>query len=307
MAPSLDGLPPAGGGRLTPGVFPRPGDDYSGGMAVPFLTLNQNITIPQLGFGTFKVDPGLTQGIVEEALAAGYRHIDTAAGYHNEAEVGAAIRACGIPREQLFVTTKLANPDHKSGDVRGAFERSLTALNIGYVDLYLIHWPMPALDRYVATWDQFAQFKAEGLTRAIGVSNFQVPHLQRIIEETGLVPAVDQVECHPVFQEAELSHYLDDHDIALEAWGPLGQGRFPLDGYTPITDAASAHAKSPAQVILRWHIQSGHIVIPKANSRAHMDENFDIFDFELTSQEMAAIRSMDTDHRLAADPNERND
>uniref|UniRef100_S0DEC5 Putative 2,5-diketo-D-gluconic acid reductase A n=1 Tax=termite gut metagenome TaxID=433724 RepID=S0DEC5_9ZZZZ len=275
-------------------------------MAVPFLTLNQNTTIPQLGFGTFKIAPELTQGIVEEALAAGYRHIDTATGYHNELEVGRAIRASGIPREDIFVTTKLANFDQKSGDVRGAFERSLEALDLGYIDLYLIHWPMPAVDKYVATWAQFVEFKAEGLTKAIGVSNFQVPHLQRIIEATGVTPAVDQVELHPLFQQKILREYLDDHDITVEAWGPLGQGRFSLDEYAAITDAAIAHAKSPVQVVLRWHIQSGHIVIPKASMRLHMDENFDIFDFELSGDEMAAINALDTGLRLAADPDEVN-
>ncbi|MDR2974639.1 MAG: aldo/keto reductase [Propionibacteriaceae bacterium] len=275
-------------------------------MAVPFLTLNDQTTIPQLGFGTFKVPPQLTQGIVEEALAAGYRHIDTATGYHNEAEVGAAIRASGIPRENLFVTTKLWNDDQKSDDWRGAYERSLAALDIDYIDLYLIHWPMPALDKYVACWNALTTFKQEGLAKSIGVSNFLVPHLQRIIEETGVVPAVDQVELHPVFQEAELRKYLDDHDITVEAWGPLGQGRYALDDYPAITNAAIAHDKTPTQIVLRWHIQSEHVVIPKASSRAHMDENFAIFDFELTGEEMVAITALDTNQRLGGDPDQIN-
>ncbi|MDR2930511.1 MAG: aldo/keto reductase [Propionibacteriaceae bacterium] len=275
-------------------------------MAVPFLTLNQGNTIPQLGFGTFKVEPGLTQGIVEEALAAGYRHIDTATGYANETGVGAAIRASGIPRDLLFVTTKLANPDQKAGDVRAAYERSLAALNIDYIDLYLIHWPMPAVDKYVSTWDQLVQFKQEGLTKSIGVSNFQIPHLQRIIDATGVAPAVDQVELHPVFQQIELRKYLDEHDITVEAWGPLGQGRYKLDDFPAITNAAIAHDKTPTQVVLRWHIQSGTVVIPKASSRAHMDENFDLFDFELTPAEMEAIEGLDTGKRLSLDPDEFN-
>ena len=275
-------------------------------MNVPILELNQGNFIPQLGFGTFKVDPELTQGIVEEALAAGYRHIDTATGYHNEAQVGAAIRASGIPRESLFVTTKMWNDDHRAGDVRGALERSLEALNIGYIDLYLIHWPLPLVNRYVEAWCKFVELKEEGLVQSIGVCNFQIPHLQRIIEQTGVTPAVDQVELHPLFQQVELRKYLDQHDINVEAWGPLGQGRYDMSAYSPITDAAIAHEKSPIQVALRWHMQSGTIAIPKASTREHMDENFDIFDFELTGAEMEAIDSLDTGHRLAGNPDEVN-
>jgi len=276
-------------------------------MTVPLIKLNQGSTIPQLGFGVFKVAPESTQGIVENALAAGYRHIDTATGYHNEAEVGAALKASGIPREQIFVTTKLWNPDHSAGTVREAFERSLAALGLDHVDLYLIHWPLPGLDKYLATWEQFIQFQAEGLATAIGVSNFQISHLQRIIDATGVTPAVDQIELHPIFQQKPLRAYLAQHGIAAEAWGPLGQGRYVLDAYAPIADAAAAHHKSPAQVILRWHMQSGTIAIPKASTRAHMDQNFDIFDFELTPAEMDAINAMDTNQRLGRDPDQVND
>ncbi len=235
-------------------------------------------------------------------MAAGYRHIDTATGYHNEAEVGRAIKASGIARDQLFVTTKLAKPDLQSGDVRGAIERSLEALGLDHVNLYLIHWPMPALDKYVSAWEQFITFKQEGLATAIGVSNFQIAHLQRIIAETGVAPAVDQVELHPVFQQKELREYLDSQDINVEAWGPLGQGRFDPDSYPALASAAAAHHKSSRQVMLRWHMQSGTIAIPKASSRPHMDQNFDIFDFELTADEMAAIGAMDGGHRLGGDP-----
>ena len=275
-------------------------------MTVPFITLNQGSAIPQLGFGVFKVAPEVTQGIVEEALAAGFRHIDTATGYHNEAEVGAAIRACGVPRDQLFVTTKLWNDDHKVGDVRGAFERSLTALGMDRVDLYLIHWPLAARDKYLPAWQEFVKFQNEGLASAIGVSNFQIPHLERIITATGVTPAVNQVELHPVFQQRPLRAYLREHGIAVEAWGPLGQGRYALDSYAPIADAATAHGKSPAQVVLRWHIQTGTIAIPKASTRAHMDQNFDVFDFELTRDEMAAIDALDTNQRLGGDPDQIN-
>jgi len=275
-------------------------------MSVPILELNHSNFIPQLGFGTFKVAPELAQGIVEEALAAGYRHIDTAAGYHNEAQVGDAIRASGIPRKTLFVTTKMWNDDHRAGDVRGAFERSLTAMGLDYVDLYLIHWPLPAVGRYVEAWKEFIQLQSEGLAKSIGVCNFQISHLQRLIEETGVAPEVDQVELHPLFQQVELRKYLDQHDINVEAWGPLGQGRYDMSAYTPLTDAAIAHKKSPVQVALRWHMQSGTIAIPKASTRAHMDENFDIFDFELTRAEMDAIDALDTGHRFASDPDEVN-
>ncbi|MDR0284872.1 MAG: aldo/keto reductase [Propionibacteriaceae bacterium] len=274
-------------------------------MTVPTITLNQGNAIPQLGFGVFKVPPDVTQGIVEEALAAGYRHLDTAKHYQNEAEVGRAIRASGIPREQLFVTTKLWNEDHRAGDIRGGYERSLATLDIGYVDLYLIHWPLPALEKYVGAWEQLAEFKAEGLTRAIGVSNFQIAHLERIIAATGVVPAVDQVELHPLFQQRPLRAFLAGHGIAVEAWGPLGQAKFDL-AQPPIAAAAAAHHKSLAQVILRWHLQSGTIVIPKASTRVHMDENLNVFDFDLTSAEMAAIDALDTNRRLSGDPDTTN-
>jgi len=273
---------------------------------IPAITLNQGGVIPQLGFGVFKVDPAVTQQTVEAALAAGYRHIDTATGYNNESEVGAALKAAGLPREQVWVTTKLRNDHHAAGDVRGAMERSLMMLGLDYVDLYLIHWPMPKLGLYVATWQQLEQFKAEGLARNVGVANFQVAHLEALAERSGLVPALDQVELHPLFQQRELRSYLDRHGIAVEAWGPLGQGRFALDGLPAIADAARAHGKTPAQVILRWHLQSGFIVIPKAVDPAHMADNIAIFDFTLTPAEMAAIDALDTGQRLSADPDEVN-
>jgi 2,5-diketo-D-gluconate reductase A len=263
-------------------------------MTIPTCTLNQGNSIPQLGFGTFKIPPEATQEIVEEALAAGYRHIDTATGYRNEAEVGAAIRASGIARDRLFVTTKLWNDDQASGDVRGAFERSLAALNIGYVDLYLIHWPMPSVDKYVETWRQLVEFKDEGLTKSIGVCNFTIAHLERIIEDSGVVPALDQVELHPIFQQKPLRNYLAAHGIAAEAWGPLAQGRLDLGTYPALADAARAHGRLVTQIVLRWHIQSGTIAIPKASSRAHMDENLGIFDFTLTDAEMAGIDALGT-------------
>ena len=275
-------------------------------MTIPTVTLNQGTTIPQLGFGVFKVPPETTQPIVEQALAVGYRHLDTATIYGNEAGVGAAIRASGLPREDLYITTKLATPDHLAADATGAFQRSLDTLGMAYVDLYLIHWPLPARDLYTAMWTQLVQIAETGRARAIGVSNFQIPHLERIIAATGVVPAVDQVELHPVFQQKPLRAYLAQHGIAVEAWGPLGQGRWPLDWYAPIADAAAAHGVSPAQAILRWHLQSGTIAIPKASTPEHMAANFDVFGFELTTEEMAAIDALDTDQRLGGDPDTNN-
>jgi 2,5-diketo-D-gluconate reductase A len=270
--------------------------------SVPLVRLNSGTSIPQLGFGVFKVDPGITQRVVEQALEVGYRHIDTATGYDNETEVGAAIAASGIPREQLFLTTKLRNDHHKAGDVAGAFQRSLDMLGTDYLDLYLIHWPLPAIGQYVATWRTFETFYQDGRAKAIGVSNFQISHLEDLARETEIVPAINQVELHPVFQQKELRAYMAGKGIVAEAWGPLGQGRWPLDKYPAIATAAAAHGKTPAQVILRWHIQEGTVAIPKANQKEHAADNFDIFDFELTAAEMAAIQALDTGKRLGADP-----
>jgi 2,5-diketo-D-gluconate reductase A len=207
----------------------------------------------------------------------------------------------------LFVTTKLRNDHHKSGDVEGAYRRSLDALDIGYIDLYLIHWPMPAVDRYVETWRLFEGFLAEGTTRAIGVSNFTIPHLERLAASSQVTPALNQVELHPRFAQRPLRAYLAEHGILAEAWGPLGQGRWNLGEFPAIRDAAAAHGKTPTQVVLRWHMQSGIVAIPKASSPAHMAENLDIFDFELSPEEMAGIDALDTGHRFALDPEVTND
>lgn len=270
--------------------------------SVSRLPLNSGTTIPQLGFGVFLVDPDDTQRVVEDALEVGYRHIDTATGYNNEAQVGAAIAASGIPREELFVTTKLRNDHHKARDVEGAFARSLDALGLDYLDLYLIHWPMPANGLYVETWRKFEGFHADGRARAIGVSNFLIPHLEDLLAQTEIVPAVNQVELHPVFQQRELRAFHAEHGIRTEAWGPLGQGKYDLFGLPAIQDAAHAHGVSPAQVVLRWHVQTGNIVIPKSNSRQRMAENFDIFGFELTPEERAAIDELDENRRVGSSP-----
>jgi 2,5-diketo-D-gluconate reductase A len=275
-------------------------------MTVPQLALNSGTSIPQLGFGVFKVDPETAQRVVEDALEVGYRHIDTAAAYNNEQQVGAAIAASGIPRDELFITTKLANPDHKSGAVVEAFDASLTKLGLDYVDLYLIHWPMPQNHRYVETWRQFERFYDEHSARAIGVSNFLVPHLETLLEATDIVPAVNQVELHPIFQQHELHEYAAEHGIAIESWGPLGQGKYDLFGKPEVRAVAEAHDMTPAQVVLRWHLQAGNIVIPKSSSRERMTENFDVFDFELTPDEFATITALDENRRVGGDPAEVN-
>jgi 2,5-diketo-D-gluconate reductase A len=273
---------------------------------VPRLDLNSGTSIPQLGFGVFLVDPDDTQRVVEDAIEVGYRHIDTATGYNNETEVGAAIKASGVPREELFVTTKLRNDHHKGRDVEGAFARSLEMLGLDYLDLYLIHWPMPANGFYVDTWRTFETFYADGRAKAIGVSNFLIPHLEDLIAQTDIVPAVNQVELHPIFQQRELRAFHAEHGIHTEAWGPLGQGKYDLFGLPAIQAAAHAHDVTPAQVVLRWHIQTGNIVIPKSNSRQRMAENFDLFGFELTADEMAAIDALDENRRVGGNPAEVN-
>ncbi|GAB2705517.1 2,5-diketo-D-gluconate reductase A [Microbacterium marinum] len=271
-------------------------------MTVPNLTLNDGHTIPQLGFGVFKVDPAETERAVSAALEAGYRHIDTAAVYRNEAGVGRAIAASGIPRDELFITTKLWNSEQGAATSRGAIETSLETLGLDYVNLYLIHWPRPDLDRYVETFQQLEQFKAEGLTRSIGVSNFHQPHLERILAETDTVPAVNQIELHPAFAQRALREFGEPRGILTEAWGPLGQGKYDLFGEKAVADAAAAHGVTPAQVVIRWHLQQGIIVFPKSSTPARIAENFDVFGFELTADEVAAIDALDRGQRVGADP-----
>ncbi|WP_460772828.1 aldo/keto reductase [Microbacterium sp. GXF7504] len=271
-------------------------------MTVPLITLNDGNTIPQLGFGVFQVDPAETERIVGEALEVGYRHIDTAAVYGNEEGVGRAIAASGIPRDELFVTTKLWNSEQGTETSRPALEESLGKLGLDHVDLYLIHWPRPDLDRYVDTFTVMEELRAEGLTRSIGVSNFHRPHLQRILDETGTVPAVNQIELHPAFAQRELRGFQEPLGIRTEAWGPLGQGKYDLFGEPAVTAAAAAHGVSSAQVVIRWHLQEGIIVFPKSSTRERMAQNFDVFGFELSDDEMAAISAIDRGQRVGADP-----
>jgi 2,5-diketo-D-gluconate reductase A len=267
---------------------------------VPSVTLHDGVEIPQLGFGVFQVPPEDTQRVVEEALAAGYRHIDTAAAYGNEKGVGAAIAASGIPREDVFVTTKLWNEQQGFDSTLATFEKSLGRLDMEYLDLYLIHWPVPTRDRFVETWKAFERIRDEGRARTIGVSNFRIEDLERLERETDTVPTVNQVELHPRFHQTELRAWHDLHKIATEAWSPLGQGR--LLGEQPIVEIAERHGKTPAQAILRWHLQLGNVVIPKSVTPERIRENFEIFDFELDEGEMASVGTIDTGTRSGPDP-----
>lgn len=271
-------------------------------MTVPQLELNDGHTIPQLGFGVFKVDPDEAERVVSDALEVGYRHIDTAAVYGNEVGVGRAIEKSGIPREELFITTKLWNSDQGTQSAHDAIDLSLEKLGLDYVDLYLIHWPRPDLDRYVETWLAMEHMREQGKTRSIGVSNFHRAHLERVIAESGTVPAVDQVELHPAFQQRELRAFSEPLGIRTESWGPLGQGKYDLFAEKAVQDAADAHDVSPAQVVIRWHLQHGIIVFPKTTSRERMATNFAVFGFELTDAEMAAIDALDRGQRVGADP-----
>ncbi|NUT57386.1 MAG: aldo/keto reductase [Agromyces sp.] len=271
---------------------------------VPRIQLNDGNSIPQLGFGVFKVDPKQTERIVTDALEVGYRHIDTARIYGNEEGVGRALADSGISREELFVTTKLWNDDQGTQSVFDAFDRSLDRLGLEYLDLYLIHWPTPRNDRYVETWKAFERLRESGRVRSIGVSNFLAPHLERLLDETDVVPAVDQIELHPYHQQPETAAFAEEHAIAIEAWGPLGQGKYPLFELPEITGPAEAHGKTPAQVVIRWHLQRGHVVFPKSNRRERMAENFDVFDFELDEAEVRAITDLEREGRVSAHPDE---
>lgn len=271
---------------------------------VPRLQLNDGFSIPQLGFGVFRVDPNETERIVAEALEVGYRHIDTARIYGNEAGVGRAIAASGIPREELFITTKLWNDDHATQSAFDAFDASLERLGLDYVDLYLIHWPVPSQDRYVEAWNALEQLRETSRTRSIGVSNFLAPHLERLLAETETVPAVDQIELHPYHQQPATAAFAEEHGIAIEAWGPLGQGKYPLLELPQVTDAATAHGVTPAQVVIRWHLQRGHIVFPKSNRPERMAENFDVFGFELTEDEVSSITALEREGRMGSHPDE---
>lgn len=272
--------------------------------SVPMITLNDGKQIPQLGYGVFKVDPAETERLVGEALRAGYRHIDTAAIYGNEEGVGRAIADSGIPRDELFVTTKQWFTDQATDAALAAIDTSLTKLGLDHVDLYLIHWPAPDHDRFVESWQALQSIRAAGKATSIGVSNFLPEYLERILPIG--VPAVNQIELHPAYQQREVTSFCAERDIKIEAWGPLGQGKYDLLELPQVTGPATAHGKTPAQVVLRWHTQLGHIVFPKSANPARIAENFDLFDFELTQDELAAITGLERGGRVSAHPSEVN-
>ena len=271
---------------------------------VPTITLNNGVEMPQVGFGVFKVPPRETQQAVETALEAGYRHIDTAAGYANEEAVGKALRASGIPREELFVTTKLRNGEQAAGTARAAFETSLEQLGLDRVDLYLVHWPAPGLGTYREAWADLEQGFRDGLARAIGVSNFLPHHLRDLLQGSTVVPAVNQIELHPSFQQPETQQASREHGLAVEAYAPLGQAK-DLD-LPAITRIAQEKGVKPGQVVLRWHLQEGRIVIPKSVTPERIAANIDLFGFELSQGDMAEITGLDTDTRLFPNPDEAN-
>lgn len=270
--------------------------------STPTIKLNDGNEIPQLGYGVFQVDPAETEKLVTAALEAGVRHIDTAAIYGNEEGVGAAIAASGIPREELFITTKLWNDRHD--DAAAALKESLAKLQLDYVDLYLIHWPCPQQDKYVDAWKQLIQLREAGLTKSIGVSNFTPAHLDKLEMATDVTPVVNQIELHPYFQRWKDVDAARSHKILVEAWSPLGQGETDILEQSEITEAAAAHGVTPGQVVIRWHLQNGTILFPKTATPARIKENFDVFGFELTEDEMAAITDLDRgeDGRVGPDP-----
>ncbi|WP_435605092.1 aldo/keto reductase, partial [Streptomyces sp. C10-9-1] len=268
---------------------------------VPSITLNNGVTMPQLGFGVWQVPDDEARTTVGTALEAGYRSIDTAAVYENEKGTGEAVAASGLPREELFVTTKLWNSEQGRDATLRAFDASLGRLGLDYVDLYLIHWPMPAKDLYVETYKALEEIAAEGRAKAVGVSNFLPEHLERLIGETSVVPAVNQIELHPQLQQAAAREAHARYGIATEAWSPLGQGRGLLEVPTVVA-VAQKHGRSPAQVVLRWHLQLGNVVIPKSVTPSRIAENIDVFGFELDADDLAALAALDEGRRLGPDP-----
>ncbi|WP_066915435.1 aldo/keto reductase [Mycobacterium interjectum] len=270
---------------------------------VPTIELNDGVSIPQLGFGVFQIKPDETAAAVKRALDIGYRHIDTAEMYGNEKEVAQGIRDAGLDRAEVFVTSKLNNGFHKPDDARRAFDKTLEALKSDYVDLFLIHWPLPTLygGDFVSTWKVLEEFAKDGRARSIGVSNFQTAHLERLAAETETVPSVNQIEAHPYFGNEQVRAYGRDHGIVTEAWSPIAQGK--VLGDPEINRIADARGKSPAQVVLRWHIQRGDVVFPKSVTPERIQANFELFDFELDDSDMAAISALDKGEAGRRGPN----
>ena len=271
--------------------------------AVPGVMLNNGQTIPQFGFGVFLIEPRDTAEAVSTALEAGYRHVDTAEMYGNEAEVGAAVAKSGLDRADVFVTSKLSNGCHRPDDARRAFAESLDALGFDYLDLFLIHWPLPTRydGDYVSTWQTLEEFYRDGRARSIGVSNFQPHHLRRLHQECEITPAVNQIEVHPYLTQDDVRAFCGGHQIAVEAWSPLARGG-ELLGDPAVVSIAKATGKSPAQVVLRWHIERGDIIFPKSVSPPRIRENIDIFDFELSGSDVEAITALNKNQRTGPDP-----
>jgi 2,5-diketo-D-gluconate reductase A len=268
--------------------------------AVPTITLNNGVEIPQLGFGVFQIDPDQTVEAVTAALRTGYRHIDTAEMYGNEREVGRAIAASGLDPADVFVTSKLNNNKHGYDDALRAFDQSLADLGRERIDLFLVHWPLPTVSDFVPTWKALERVYSEGRARSIGVSNFQVAHLRRLLDETDVVPVVNQIEAHPYLTQEALRAFGAEHGIATEAWSPIAQGGVLDDPV--VTAVADRLGRTPAQVVLRWHIQLGSIVFPKSVTPSRIRENFDIFGFELSDADVEAISGRNKDERTGPDP-----
>ena len=273
---------------------------------IPHLTLNSGHQIPQLGLGVFQVEADIAKRVVLDALEIGYRHIDGAWYYQNEEGVGQAIAESGIPREELFITTKLWGTFQGRTTARDGLNDSLEKMGLDYVDLFLIHWPSPKKEAYVDTWLAFEEFVDEGLVRSIGVSNFLPEHLEKVLNEGSMAPAVNQIELHPAFQQKAQRAFQEPHGILTEAWGPLGQGKYDLAEFPALVAAAEESGKTLAQVVIRWMIQEGIIVFPKTTRRERLQENFEVFDFELSDQQMDAIRAADLDRRGGTHPMEAN-
>jgi 2,5-diketo-D-gluconate reductase A len=271
--------------------------------AVPSIPLNDGRAIPQLGFGVFQIDPSETADAVRRALEIGYRHIDTAEMYGNEKGVGEAVRSSGLDRGDVYITSKLSNGFHRPDDARRAFDTTLSELGTDYVDLFLIHWPLPTLydGDYVSTWQTLVELQREGRARSVGVSNFQVAHLERLARESDLVPAVNQIEVHPYFTNEEVRRYGAEHGIVTEAWSPIAQGG--VLGDETITRIAGEVGRTPAQVVLRWHVQRGDVIFPKSTTPSRMEENFALFDFELDDAAMSAISGLDKGEEGRTGPN----
>ena len=272
-------------------------------MSVPVLKMNDGNTIPQLGYGVWKISDEDAEGSVLQALKTGYRHIDTAKIYNNEGGVGRGIAASDIAREKIFITTKVWNSDQGYDETLKAFDESAKRLGVKTIDMYLIHWPMPVRDKFVETWKALIRLRQENRVRSIGVCNFRIADLERLIKETGVAPAVNQVELHPQFQQKELRIFHEKNNILTEAWAPLGRGLFFDDPL--LQSIAEEHSKTVAQIVLRWHMELGTIAIPKSQSTVRMAENFDIFDFKLTASDHDKIASLDKiDGRMGPNPDE---